>query len=157
MTITKSEARCAENFRMALIALCRVHQFDILAVNDGRDGEPHLQFEHLPPNKPHACLEAAELFSLYDQARADYLRRRVIYMAPPPHCEPRTPFKGPHGMESTDPVWQAAYDDGDEGKRPRSKDGVYVSGWCHGYASAHQCDDIEAEMAFYQFASPEGE
>lgn len=99
MKSTQSETRRAENFRMALMALCRVNQFDILAVNDGRDGEPHLMFEHLPPNKPHACLEAAELWSLADQARVDYVARRVQYvMAGRPV---RHPFDGPHFMECT--------------------------------------------------------
>ncbi len=154
MNGTKSETRRAENFRMAL---CRVHQFDILAVEDR--GSTILMFEHLPPNKPHACLESAELWSLADQARVDYVARRVRYVKhygdQPENV--RFPFDGPHGMEASDPVWQGAYDDGDEGRRPRSKDGVYVSGWCHGYASAHQVDAIEAEMAFYQFAMPEGD
>jgi hypothetical protein len=148
-----SEYIRAEKFRMALMALCRVHQFDVVAVVDGRD-DSMLLFQHLPPDKPHEMLEAAELFTRDEAERRAYLDRRAFY--PSPLGEPvesandrRTLFQGPVDCDHSSPAWQTGYKEGEETLSPTSLDETYISGWCNGYSVAHQCDDVSAELGYY--------
>jgi hypothetical protein len=147
-----SEYVRTEKFRMALMALCRVHQFDLVAVGD--DITQGLEFHHLAPDQPHRHLEQAELLTREEAERRAYMERRAYYPSPlgaPVESgnDRRTLFQGPVDCDHSSTAWQAGYGEGIENQPPTSLDEAYISGWCHGYCAAHQCDDVSAELGYY--------
>lgn len=163
MTCNRSEAYRAELFRMALMTLCRVHGFDVLAVGGG-GYDPSLQFQSLRPDEPHAMLEAAELYSTEERERHEREAREALEaskgspfgVVTDRPADKRTLFEGPRGCDTNSIEWQGGYEHGYSQRPPSSTDETYISGWCHGYCASVQCGDIEAEGAYHRALAAAG-